>query len=155
MPKKSVSGADLTNAITSEDILGKDVIDKEGEFIGVVEKVLIDKKSLSLIGIEIDKGFLKSGFVVGKDYIDRVTDYALILKIRIVYGIKGLEVFDNMGVKLGKVKDIKLQGTKNKVKELIVSTSFFKEDLVISGENIEVIGRNVILNIAKEEIKNA
>ena len=69
MPQKSISGKDLNEAVTSDDILGKDVIDADGKFIGVTEKVFIHPNNLDFIGIEVDKGFLRKGLSIGKDYI--------------------------------------------------------------------------------------
>ena len=69
VPQKSISGKDLDEAVTSDDILGKDIIDVDGKLIGVTEKVFIHPNSLDFIGIEVDKGFLRKGFSIGKDYI--------------------------------------------------------------------------------------
>ena len=41
MAKRELSIEGLNNAITSEDILGKNVIDSEGGFAGVVESVFM------------------------------------------------------------------------------------------------------------------
>src|SRR3990167_7840081 len=70
MQEKSISGKRINKSITSEDILGKDVIDAEGGFIGVAEKIFIDPEPMDFIGISVDKGLIRSGLTIGKNYID-------------------------------------------------------------------------------------
>src|SRR3989344_1157598 len=151
MQEKSISGKAISRAITSEDILGKDVLDSDGGFIGVAEKLLIDSKFMNFIGISVDKGLIKSGLTIGKNYIDKITTHAIFLKIRVAYDIKGMTVFDKDGKKVGKVSSIELHGNRNKIKTIYVkpnSNMFsFKEKIVISEECIENIGDNVILNV--------
>jgi len=153
MQEKSISGRKINKSITSEDILGKDVIDAEGGFIGVAEKIFIDPKLMNFIGISVDKGLIKSGLTIGKSYIDKVTDHAIFLKIRVVYDIKGMLVFDKNGKRVGKVSSIDLYGNKNKIKRLYVkSRSFFKEKILIPEDYIENIGDNVILNVTLKQL---
>ena len=151
MKQKSISGKAIGKAITSEDILGKEVIDAEGAFIGVAEKVFIDPKFLDFIGISVDKGLIRSGLTIGKSYIDKIADHAIFLKIRVVYDIKGKLVFDKDGKKVGTVSSIDLCGGKNKIKNIYVKPNFFlfsfKNKIVISEEYIANIGDNVILNV--------
>ncbi len=153
MQQKSISGKAINNAITSEDILGKDVIDAEGSFIGIAEKVFIDPKFLDFIGISVDKGLIRSGLTIGKNYIDKIASHAIFLKIRVVYDIKGKLVFDKDGEKVGTVSSIDLCGEKNKLKNIYVKPNFFlfsfKDKIVIPEEYIANIGDNVILNVAK------
>ncbi|MFA4953652.1 MAG: PRC-barrel domain-containing protein [Candidatus Pacearchaeota archaeon] len=151
MQQKSISGKEISKAITSEDILGKEVIDAEGAFIGVAEKVFIDPKFMDFIGISIDKGIIRSGLTIGKSYIDRIADHAIFLKIRVVYDIKGKLVFDKDGKKVGTVSSIDLCGGKNKIKNIYVKSNFhlfsFKKEIIIPKEYIKNIGDNVILNV--------
>ncbi len=156
MQQKSISGKAISKAITSEDILGKDVIDAEGAFIGVAEKVFIDPKFLDFIGISVDKGLIRSGLTIGKSYIDKIADHAIFLKIRVVYDIKGKLVFDKDGKKVGTVSSIDLCGEKNKIKNIYVkpySILFsFKDKIVIPADYIENIGDNVILNVTTNNL---
>ena len=151
MQEKNISGKKINKTITSEDILGKDVIDAEGGFIGVAEKIFINPKSMDFIGISVDKGLIRSGLTVGKNYIDKITDHAIFLKIKVVYDIKGMLVFDKDGKKVGKVSSIDIYGNKNKIKNIYVKPSFhlflFKENIVIPEDCIGNIGDNVILSV--------
>ncbi len=154
MSNKNIFGKDLIDAHTSDDILGKEVIDTEGSFLGVAEKIFIDKANMNFVGIAVDKGLVKKGFIVGKGYIERIAEHAIFLKTSIVLELKGLSVFDKNGEKVGKVKKIISQGNKNTIKELLVSNGF-RKDISIYSEHISKIGHNIILNkLLKELIKN-
>ncbi len=152
MNHASISGRNLDKAITSDDILGKNVIDIEGKILGVAEKVLIDSKSLDFIGIEVDKGFLKKGITIGKSYIEKITHHAVFLNIKVVYEIKGLKVYDKTGANLGTVSNLELYGIKNKIKKLFIKQGFAKKQLEIPSDFIETIGYSVILNVKKKKI---
>lgn len=146
MSQESTSGKDH-DPITSDDLLGKDVIDSEGKFIGVSEKVLIDSEDLELIGIEIDKGFFKKGYSLGKEYVSRVTPFAIFLSIQIAYDLKGKIVFDKNGKEIGKVIDVILAEGKNVIKSIVVSTGLFGEKLEIPQGYIKTKDRNIILKV--------
>ena len=152
MSKRSISGKNLDRSITSDDILGKEVIDIDGRFIGVVEKVLIDPIDLEFVGIEVDKGFLKRGLSVGKNYIDKISDLAVFLKIRVIYEIKGMIVFDKMGAKIGTVSDIELQGEKNKLKRIYIRRGLIEKDLEAPIDFIDTMGHNIILSVNKKKL---
>lgn len=152
MPNKNITGKNLDNAITSEDVLGKKVIDAAGRFIGVSEKVLIDPNDLTLLGISIDKGALYKSVVVGKSYVERVTPDAIFLKIPLAFEIKGMTVFDKEGKNIGVVKEIALYEMRNTIKTLYVKTSLFSDLLEIKSEDIDLIGTNVILKVSQKEI---
>src|SRR3989344_1619992 len=128
MQNKNVTGDEIDKSITSDDILGKEVIDLEGKYIGVVEKILIDPKSLNILGVEVDKGFLKKSLKIGKDYIDYVTEHALFLKIKVLYEIKNMRVFDVKGEDVGCVSNIELHGKQNRIKNISINRGFLKKD---------------------------
>ena len=154
MYKKSISGRNLENSITSDDILGKNVIDKDGTTVGIVEKVLIDPIKLDFIGLEVDKGFLKKGLSIGKSYIDKITEHAVFLKIDIVLELKGLSVFDKDGKKVGKISKVELWGNKNKIHALYIKRGLVKE-IKIPANLIKTIGYSVMLNISEDKIKKS
>ncbi len=152
MSSRSIFGKKFDSVITSEDILGKNVIDSEGSIVGVAEKVFIDKKTLDFIGVSVDKGLFKKGVVIGKDYLDRIEEHALFLKTSIMFELKGLKVFDKNGKEVGKIKEVKLIGSRNSIKEIIVASGLLRA-ISISPGHISTIGENVILNVTKEELE--
>lgn len=139
--------------LTSEDILGKNVIDAEGTIIGVAEKVYLDPKSLDFVAISVDKGLVKQGLTVGKDYIDRVTPYAVLLKVRPLLEIRGMAVYDCDGVHLGVVHEVRLKGRKNRIDEIVVRRRL--ADLVIDAGQVDRIAQSVFLKVSKLETENA
>ncbi len=156
MTQKSISGRDLSKTLTSEDLLGKDVIDFDSTAIGVVEKVLIDPKTLDFVGISIDKGFLKKGITIGRNYIEEIKEHAVFLKIRVSYEVKGKFVFDSEGKMVGRVSSVDLYENMNKIVSLMVrkgSLLFSGKQIVIPSRYIRKIGENVMLSVKKEDLR--
>ena len=156
MTQKSISGRDLSKTLTSEDLLGKDVIDFNSTVIGVVEKVLIDPKTLDFVGISIDKGFLKKGITIGRNYIEEIKEHAVFLKIRVSYEVKGKFVFDSEGKMVGRVSSVDLYENMNKIVSLMVrknSLLFSGKQMIIPSRYIRTIGENVMLSVKKEDLR--
>ena len=152
MAQKSISSKDLDKALTSDDILGKDIIDSEGGFIGIAEKVFIDPNDFDFIGIGIDKGFLRKGLAIGRNYIEKITEFAVFLNIKISLEIMGLNVFDSNGKDLGVISDVELVENTNKINALGIKYSLFGKKIIIPYDYVEKVGYSVILKVRKEEI---
>ena len=152
MFRKDLSGSKslLLKTITSDDVLGKEVIDIEGSAVGIVDIVHIDPIKLQFVGISIDEGFLKRGLVIGKQYIQKITPHALFLNIRPAFAMRGMLVFDTHGKLIGKVADVVLWRNRNIIQDIIISTSWFKRKSV-TGNYIGKVGQNIFLNITKED----
>lgn len=156
MTQKSISGRNLSKTLTSEDLLGKDVIDFDSALIGVVEKVLIDPKTLDFVGISVDKGFLRKGITIGRNYIEEIKEHAVFLKIRVSYEVKGKLVFDSEGKVVGRVSSLDLYENMNKIVILIVkrhSILFPGKEIIVPSRYIRTIGGNVMLSIRKEDLR--
>lgn len=153
MSQRNISGKNLDKAITSDDILGKDVIDASGNFIGVAERVFIDPTILDFVGISIDKGFLKKDLAIGRDCIDHIATHAVFLNITVAYEMRGMLVFDKGGKKVGQIGDIVLSNDGNKIESIILSSALGGKKMTISANYIETIGYNVILKVNKDDIK--
>lgn len=156
MTQKSISGRDLSKTLTSEDLLGKDVIDFDSTLIGVVEKVLIDPKTLDFVGISVDKGFLRKGITIGRNYIEEIKEHAVFLKIRVSYEVKGKLVFDSEGKIVGRVSSLDLYENMNKIVSLVVkrdSLLFPGKEIIVPSRYIRTIGDNVMLSVKKEDLR--
>lgn len=151
MANRNSFGRRLEGSITSDDILGKNVIDSQGGLAGVAEKLFIDPVTLNVLGIEVDKGILHKGLSIGKGYIKKVTPHAIFLNTTIVYEMKGMQVFDINGAHLGKVKSVELYGWRNVIKGIHVG-SRLKGTLFVPKEAIATVGENVLLNVPKSEL---
>lgn len=139
--------------ITSDDLLGKHVIDAEGRTIGITEKMFLDKETLEFTGIEVDRGLIKKGLQIGRAYIEKATEHAIFLNIRVAYEIRGMKVYDTKGELIGTVQDITLQGEKNQIKELHIKYKLLKKPFIIPSNLIQTIGKSVLLNTEKETLQ--
>ena len=131
----------LEGAITSEDVLGKEVIDKNGHILGVSDKLYIEPKTLRVLGISVDKGFLRKGMIISTPYIREVAKHAIFLTIQPFFLLKGKEVFGSHGGRIGKVTSVEAKGNSNDVAAIMVG------DTRIPISEIDVIGKNIILTV--------
>jgi sporulation protein YlmC with PRC-barrel domain len=145
-----LSHDELEGAITSEDVLGKDVIDVKGAFIGVSSALHLDPKSLQVLGLSVDKGFLRKGLVIGADYIKEITPHAVFLSVRPAFQLKGMKVFDSEGSVVGTVHEVTLEDERNEVLALIVKRG--SKELVIPANLISSVEDNVFLSVKSEDI---
>ena len=89
--------------ITSDDILGKEALDPDGEFIGIVMKLHIDRKKKELIGITVDQGFMKPDLFIGLDSIEKFGIDALFINRISFSKYEGCSVYTPSGNKAGNV----------------------------------------------------
>ena len=128
--------------ITSDDILGKDAVDLDGEILGVIIKLHIDKDSKQLSGITIDQGFMKPNLFVGMNYVKNFgVDSVFLSKIPATKYI-GLSVLDSKGKLVGTVKNV--SSKRHKVKAIEISKGLGKR-FAVSSSDIQEIGETVIL----------
>jgi sporulation protein YlmC with PRC-barrel domain len=148
MPQKNDSG----EIITTDDILGKFVIDNRGAIVGQVEKINVDPHTLEIKSITVDKGLLRMGLTIGKDYIRTVSPHAVLLSIRPVHDFKHMKVFDNKGRLIGTVTHVDLVENKNKIDTLQVKSG--TKTIHVQEQHIKNIGTNVLLNVEKSELEH-
>ena len=142
----------LQGAITSEDVLGKDVIDSSGVFIGVSDKFYIDPKTMIILGISVDKGFLQKGFIISTQYISEVAKHAVFLNMHPVALHKGKTVFGLNGANIGKIVSVELVQDTNSIKSIIVRRGIFGKRIKISEKYIASTKANIFLNITKLQL---
>lgn len=137
-------------AITSDDILGKEAVDPEGEILGVVMQLHLDPKTNSILGITVDQGMWKADLFIGIDYIEKFGTDAVFLNKIPFSKYKGLKVYTHDGNPLGKVFDINLN--QDKLESLVIQDSdkesrspFKKRNFIVSSKDIAEIGYSVIL----------
>jgi sporulation protein YlmC with PRC-barrel domain len=134
--------ASKKKTITSDDILGKDAIDPEGEILGVITKLHIDKDTKQLVGITIDQGFMKPDLFIGMSYVKNFgIDSIFLSKIPDSKYI-GLKVLNSKGKEIGAVK--KAKSKRHKIVSIEISQGIGKRYL-ISAHDIQEIGASVIL----------
>ena len=128
--------------ITSDDILGKDAVDPDGQILGVIIKMHINKEFKKITGITIDEGFMKPNLFVGINYIKNFGVDSVFLSRIPAQKYIGLQVLDSKGKEVGTVKDVKSK--RHKVRSIEVSAGLRKRILISSSE-IQEIGERVIL----------
>ena len=129
--------------ITSDDILGKDVLDKDGELIGVIQQLHIDKNEKKIVGITIDEGFMKPDLFVGIEHIKTFGIDSVILSISPNQKFIGLLVYDCDGKQVGKIKNITM-GSRHRIKAITVHEGILR-NIIIPSKEIKEIGYNAIL----------
>jgi sporulation protein YlmC with PRC-barrel domain len=141
--------------ITSDDILGKDVIDNEGEIIGVSSKIHIDNRNKQIIGLTIDQGFMKPDLYVGLEYVETFGIDSIMLKTSPKSKVRGLNVLDNDGKKIGHVSNILSLGKTNRFRGIFVKKAPLSKPFIIKSSDIKEIGYSVILKKewTKHELK--
>jgi len=144
----------LVGAITSEDVLGKDVFDSDGVLLGVSDKFYLHPTSLKVLGLSIDKGFLRSGLIISTDHVREVSTHAVFLNSQLYTRVRGMHVFDSNGARVGKVKHIELLNDTNALAAVFVKTGFFHNGkLRIPRQHIKSTQKNVLLNITKAQVQ--
>lgn len=130
--------------ITSDDILGKDAVDVEGDVLGVVMKLHVDKKNKKLAGITIDQGFMKPDLFIGMSYVKNFGIDAVFINRVPSTKFRGLTVLSHDGRAVGTVADVRSR--RHKVSEIAVKKSALsKEKIIIPASDIKEIGDNVVL----------
>jgi len=139
--------------ITSDDILGKDVVDTDGGIIGVVQQIRIDKNSKKMIGVVIDQGFMKPDLFLSLEIIKNFGIDSVFLSRSPKPKIKGLDVYDKLGKKVGFVFDIEENPKKDTLKAILLKKSHLGKSYKIKSKDIKRIGFNVILRHSEEKTK--
>jgi sporulation protein YlmC with PRC-barrel domain len=129
--------------ITTDDILGKDVVDKQGDIIGVLQKIHIEEVAKIITGITVDQGFMKPDIFIGIEHIKTFGVDTVFLKSTPFQKIKGMQVFDAKGNKIGIVSKVTTMQKTGLVKEIQVKKRFQTE--FYSSKEIKSIGTNVLL----------
>jgi len=124
--------------ITSDDILGKDAVDPDGQILGVITKMHVDKNSKTITGITIDEGFMKPDLFIGINYVKNFGVDAVFLSRIPPDKYVGLTVFDSKGKVVGKVKRVLSKRQR-------ISAIQIKKGNIISASDIQEIAENVIL----------
>lgn len=150
MTKQSLSHDVLEGALMFEDILGKDIYDQMGAYVGVTNNVYISPENMELLALAVDKGFVSKGMVLGTGYIREVRKHAIFLNTRPVINLKGMAVYDKAGEMLGKVKEVELMDGRNEIASLLVKKMF--RAYTVPADAIKSVEDSVFLKVRKEEL---
>ena len=138
--------------ITVDDVLGKTVIDADGDILGVTNQLLISPDSFKLLGISVDKGFLHKGLLIGREHVDKVEKHAIFLNMVPALTIKGFQVFDSVGETVGRVREVRLEPGSNVISELVVDAPTGYK-VSVPRDAIGEIGKNVLLKVRMRQLR--
>ena len=133
----------MRDIITSDDILGKDVVDVDGEIIGVVQQLQIDRKTKQIIGMIVDQGFMKPDLFIGFKYVRNLGVDSIFLNRSPIPKIKGLEIYDSTGKKVGHVSHV--MEDKGQVAAILLKKSQFSKVFFMKAKYVKNIGFSMIL----------
>lgn len=138
------------NFLTSDDVLGKDVIDSRGHYIGVVTQLHIDNRDKMIVGISIDGGFLKPNIFIGTSLISNFGVNSVYISHSPASRYLGLIVFDMYAQKIGKVTKVNFGDKHDQIVSFRVSYGLFRY-IDIPVDHVTVLSRNIIIKIDKIE----
>jgi sporulation protein YlmC with PRC-barrel domain len=133
----------MAKYITTDDILGKEVLASDGDIIGIVQKLHIDATTKTITGITIDEGFMKPDLFIGLQFIKQFGIDSLFLSIIPEQKFIGLRVYNNKGKLVGTITDIETGKNNAKIKKIKVKSGFTTKDY--SAKEIKMIGSSVLL----------
>lgn len=137
--------------ITSDDILGKDVVDPHGDTVGIVQQLRIDKETKKIVAVLVDQGFLKSDLYVGLDYVENFGIDSVFINRLPVPKLRGFEVYDLKGKLVGYVADV-LQKD-DSISAILVRRSIFRRPEAVAAKYVKTIGFSVILNELESDVE--
>ena len=144
----------MSDLITTDDILGKEVIDHNGKRIGVITKLHLKRSDKKLIGITIDPGFVSSDVFVGIDFVENFGKNVIMLNKTPQVAYIGLKIFREDGVYVGKIIGIDLKNNELNKIEFKYSKKLFKNKTeVIDKSFVKEIGYNIILKKSFKYLK--
>ncbi len=136
----------LGDLINSNKLRKIPVITKSGEIIGRVKAVRMNKFSVEGIQVSRPWSFFSSTFI-DKSLIKVFNQNEAVLNINPVTALKGLAVYDTSGRRLGTVRKIIREGNSNNFKSLVVKNRFYSRAILIEKDKIDIMKKNIILNI--------
>ncbi len=134
----------VRNTVKVSEIIGKRVRSKDGSDFGRVEEMHVDPEGLKIEGINVVRGLFKESVYIGKNYIKSLNKQGAMLTITPVKDLKGHDVIDNEGVKVGKVKSVKMMNKTNNIESIVVNDN--GNEISVPWSSINEIGERVMLN---------
>lgn len=125
------------------------VITRSGEIIGHVSEVRLN--GFSVEGIVVERLFKMHSVFIDKSLIKVFNQNEILLKINPVTELIGIKVYDGSGRKLGKIQKVIRNNNKNDFTSLVVKDGFFKRPLLVDRSQIEIMKKNIILNVESLE----
>ncbi len=140
----ATDGVSVERTVNLKKILWSRVLSKNGFRVGWVKSVQMHPEKLAVEGIVVSQGAFHKQLYIGKEYIDHVSDDAVILTIDPPILLIGKKVVTYEGEVVGKVKDVKRQGNSSDIETLQVH-SFGRGTFTIPVNAVKSGGQSIIL----------
>ena len=131
--------------LNSHKARGKKVIAKHGEILGTLACISIHEAARDVDGIIVKRGLFRESLFIANNYIERISEEAILLNVDPVYLLQGKKVMTDEGEYIGKVSEVKQNGNANEIKSIVVQRRFKK--YTISNEAIKHIKKTVIVKL--------
>lgn len=132
---------DISGMLTSKSYIGKKVMSKSGEKVGVISNVMLAGSNIE--GIIVNSGL--SRLFIGWEFVSSVSKDAVMLLINPATMLSGKYVFDADGKKLGKVVKVLRKGNTNTIEEIMVKKKVYSKAIKIPNQDIDTAKKNIIL----------
>jgi len=137
----SSKNVDISKLDSFRSWVGKKVISKSGDIIGKVQDFRFTKNTIA--GIIVMKRF--SRIFIGNEFINGVSNEAVVLSIDPVTMLVGKKAFDVDGKEMGKVVKLIRKGDSNTFEGLIVKAKIYSKGIKIPKNDVDISKKSIIL----------
>jgi sporulation protein YlmC with PRC-barrel domain len=131
--------------VEAKKILGKKVLTKDGKDIGKIKAIHIHPTQLTVEGIHVDTGLFYVDQYIDENYIKSLSEEGAVLKINPATNLINLIVYDSLGKKVGRVKNVNRSKLTNTLRSITVDLDGEGHDFVINADYIAMVGDNIML----------
>ncbi len=126
-------------------LIGKKVLTNDGKKIGKIKGLNIHPNELTIEGIRVDRGMFEVDQYIDENYIKSLSQDGAVLKSIPVTEYVGMEVYDSMGKKVGKIMDVSRSKMTNTLNSLKVKLEDSGKEMVIMSDYVAVCGTSCML----------
>lgn len=117
---RSEFGQEAGKMTRFSDLKGMTVVDWEGTIIGKLKDFELSLINNSIVAIVVHQGFFRHDTKILMEYVDKIENNMIFLKICPITKLVGRKVFDSCAKEVGKVTEVVKVGETNVLKDLIV-----------------------------------
>lgn len=134
----------LEETLNLAHLRGVKVLAKDGEVVGNVSQIRMNKTKLAIEGIVVFRSLFKKPLYIGCSYIESATRHSFLLKENPSILLRGRRILDSNGKKIGSVKEVVRLGDTNKISHL-VAKAFLRKDFEVDVKKCEILKDSIIL----------
>ena len=142
----SSKNKDISKLDSFRSWVGKRVISKSGDIIGKVQDFRFLKNTIA--GIIVMKNL--SRIFIDTEFINGVSEEAVVLSIDPVTMLVGKKVFDVDGKEMGKVVRLIRKGNENTFEVLVVKRKIYSKGIKIHKKDVDISKKSIILKKSYE-----